>query len=203
MGGCVPRRYRMDQRAAAVEQTRQRIVDAAMALHAAQGIVGTSYEEIADRAGTAPATVYRHFPSLGHLLPACARSIQVLRPVTPEHAAETFAHLHRPEQRLQVLVRGTCDCYARDEGWLTAARGEEGLVPALREIARTQRENLHRLVEAALADTDAGEDVMRVVAALLDFPVWKSLREAGLDEGEAADQILDLVRHRLAREGMF
>ncbi len=79
----MPRRYRMDARAASVEQTRRRIVEAAKILHADQGILGTSYEEIARRADVAPATVYRQFPTLSDLLPACACSIHVLQPPSP------------------------------------------------------------------------------------------------------------------------
>ena len=73
----MPRRYRMKNRATAVEETQERIVAAAKELHADQGVQGTSYDEIAQRAGVAQATVYRHFPSLEDLIPACARSIVV------------------------------------------------------------------------------------------------------------------------------
>ncbi|WP_322818888.1 helix-turn-helix domain-containing protein [Tepidiforma sp.] len=110
----------MRARAATVQRTRQRIVDAAMGLHAEQGVIGTSYEQIAERAGIAQATVYRHFPTSADLLPACARSIHVLRPVTPELAAEIFRGVERPSLRMEVLVRGTCECYDRDGGWLRA-----------------------------------------------------------------------------------
>lgn len=199
----MPRRYRLRARAAKVEETRRRIVAASTALHAEQGILATSYEHIARRAGTAPATVYRHFPSLNELLPACAQSIHVLRPLSPEQAADTFRGVDGLELRLRVLVLGTCECYARDQGWLQAARREETLVPVLQEIARVQRQNLRLLVHAALAGSGASEVVERVVAALLDFPVWQSLRDVGLTEDDAAEQILALVRAHLMREGLL
>ncbi len=199
----MPRRYRMSARAAAVEQTRQRIIAASMDLHAEQGILGTSYEEVAERADTSPATVYRHFPSLDELLPACAPSIQVLRPLAPGQADELFSDLKRPTLRMEVLVRGTCDCYARDHGWLNAARREEDLVPALGDIATTQRENLRLLTEAALAGHDVSARTLRAIVALIDFPFWKLLRDAGASDAEAADQILELVRDQLAKEDVF
>lgn len=199
----MPRRYRMAARAARVAETRRRIVAASMALHAAQGILATSYEQIARQAGTAPATVYRHFPSLDDLLPACAQTVHVLRPLTPEQAADTFRGLDGLELRLRVLVTGTCECYARDAGWLQAARREEGLFPALQEIARVQRHNLRLLAAAALAGTGAGERTLQVVAALLDFPIWQALRDAGLGEEETAAEILALVRAHLLREGVL
>lgn len=199
----MPRRYRLRARAAKVEETRRRIVAASTALHAEQGILATSYEQIARRAGTSPATVYRHFPSLDDLLPACAQTVHVLRPLTPAQAADTFRDLDGLELRLRVLVLGTCECYARDAGWLRAARREEGLFPALQEIARVQRHNLRLLAGAALAGTRAGERTLQVVAALLDFPVWQALRDAGLGEEESAAEILALVRAHLMREGML
>lgn len=199
----MPRRYHMEARAAAAQETQRLIVEAAKALQAEQGILGTSYEEIARRAGTAQATVYRHFPSLADLLPACARSIYVLQPLTPERAAETFAGMQHPLLRAEVLVRGTCECYARDAGWLHAARREEDLLPALHEIVRVQRESLRLLVHVALHGTGVSERTVQVVAALVDFPVWKSLRDAGLSDAEVADELLELVRVQLIREGVL
>jgi|FLYL01.1.fsa_nt_gi AcrR family transcriptional regulator len=192
----------MTARALATERTRRRIVEAAMSLHAEQGVLATSYEEIARRAGTAPATVYRHFPTLAHLLPACARSIHVLQPVTSELAADLFRGLERPSSRLEVLVRGTCECYERDGAWLRAARHEEHVLEPLEELARRQRENLALLVRAALEGTNASERTGRVLAALIDFPVWEALQAAGLSPAEATEQVLDLVRDQLAKEGI-
>jgi AcrR family transcriptional regulator len=185
-----------------VAETRRRILAAAMDLHAVQGVQGTSYEEIARRAGVAPATVYRHFPSLDDLVPACARSIQVLQPATPALIASLFQGLRRPAQRLEWLVRGTCQCYERDQGWLHAARREGDLVPALGEVVRVQDETLRTLVRAALDGSGADERTVRVVAALVGFPFWKSLRDAGLSAAEAEEQILELARDQLARIGV-
>ncbi len=198
----MPRRYRMDARAASVEQTRRRIVEAAKILHADQGILGTSYEEIARRADVAPATVYRQFPTLSDLLPACARSIHVLQPPSPEAMARLFRDLPRPLQRLELLVRGTCDCYVQDQGWLAAAHREEALVPVLGEIIQVEQENLRLLVRAALEGTGASERLERVLVALIDFPVWQSLRRAGLSNAQAADQIVDLVRDQVSKENI-
>ncbi len=188
--------------ALATERTRQRIVEAAMALHAEQGVLATSYEQIAERAGTAPATVYRHFPTLADLLPACARSIHVLQPVSPQLTADLFRGLERPSSRLEVLVQGTCECYERDGAWLRAARHEEHVLKPLEELARRHRENLALLVRAALEGTNASERTARVLAALIDFPVWEALQAAGLSPAEATGQVLGLVRDQLAKEGI-
>jgi AcrR family transcriptional regulator len=192
----------MGARASAVADTRRRILDAAKELHAEHGLVATTYGDVARRAGVALATIYRHFPRLEELIPACASTIHVLRPATPELAREIFGDERRPLARLELLLRGTCDCYARDAGWLRAARGEEDALPALRGVARVQRENLLLLVRAALEGTAASERTVRLLVALLDFPFWRSLRDAGFDEQEATQEVWALVRQQLGHEGI-
>jgi len=85
----------MAAREQAVDATRRRIVDAAIALHARHGVLATNWEEIAERAGVSTATVYRHFPSLEELIPACARSAfeAGAQLPSPEQAATAFARL--------------------------------------------------------------------------------------------------------------
>jgi AcrR family transcriptional regulator len=198
----MPRRYRMSARAMAVEETKDRIVEAAKELHADHGVQGTSYEEIAFQAGVAQATVYRHFPSLEDLIPACASSIEVLQPLTPEAAAALFEGKPHPLGRLEMIIRGTCDCYERDDGWLQAARREGDLIPALSEVIQVEQKSLRTLIRTALADTSVNERSVQVLAALIDFPLWKSLRDEGLSTSEATCQVLELVRDHLAKENL-
>ncbi len=198
----MPRRYKMRARATAVEETKTRIVQAAKELHAEQGVQGTSHIEIADKAGVALATVYRHFPSLADLIPACASSIVVLQPLTSEAITAIFLGRNQPLQRLEWIIQGTCDCYERDEAWLQAARREGDLIPTLTEIVREQQKSLRMLVQVALEGTGVNERNVQVLAALLDFPLWKSLRDMGLTPTEASDQVLELVRDYLAKENL-
>src|SRR5215216_956195 len=95
------RKYDMSRRAAATEQTRRRIVQATMSLHDEQGIAATSWEEIAQRAGVGVGTVYRHFPSLDELLPACgAPTMQRLAAPDPRDAPARFAGVDNAADRL-------------------------------------------------------------------------------------------------------
>src|SRR5207237_10029100 len=68
-----PRRYRMVQRAAAVDKTRDQIIRAAVAVQAKHGIAETSWASIGGAAQVSTATVDRHFPSLDSMVPACPR----------------------------------------------------------------------------------------------------------------------------------
>lgn len=173
-----------------------------MTLHGAQGVLATSYEQIAQRAGTAPSTVYRRFPTLADLWPACDRFIHVLQPVTPELVAEIFRGLDRSSSRMEALVGGTGGCYERGGAWLRAARYEEHLFEPLGELARVRRTNLALLGRAALPGTSASERATRLTAALIDFPEWEVPRVAGLNAAEATEQVLELVRDQRTNEGI-
>src|SRR5688500_12570201 len=109
-----PRNYDMSKRAAAVAQTRQRIVDATLELHGEQGIAATSWDDIAARAGVGVGTVYRHFPSLDELIPACGEiTKQVVALPDPSRLPALFEDATEPAERIARLVRETFAIYER------------------------------------------------------------------------------------------
>jgi AcrR family transcriptional regulator len=55
-----------------LSQTRQRIVEATVALHGSVGPAATTIAAIADRANVTRLTVYRHFPDETTLFNACS-----------------------------------------------------------------------------------------------------------------------------------
>lgn len=65
------RRYRMRKRLEDVEETRRRIVEAAVKLHGSVGPSHTTFSAVAERAGVQRSTVYRHFPDEEALFGAC------------------------------------------------------------------------------------------------------------------------------------
>src|SRR3954453_12990085 len=67
-----PRKYEMKKRAERRQETRQRIVEAAVALHSELGPSRTSVSAIAERAGVQRHTVYAHFPDERELALACS-----------------------------------------------------------------------------------------------------------------------------------
>jgi len=197
----MPRRYQMATRERAVQETRQRIIDAAISLHAQRGVIATNWEEIAERAGVSTATVYRHFPSLGELVPACARTAFEAGASlpTPAQAAAAFAGLTRPAPRIERLIRESCRCYELGAGWLAAARRDAKSVPALDRAVRLQDRVLGVLIQAALGDAFVDAQTMSVIKALIDFPFWKALTDAGVATETVPQVINDLVRSRLQK----
>lgn len=191
-----PRRYQMGTRAEAVAQTRARIVGAAKALHAERGVVPTGWDDIAVRAGVSTATVYRHFPSLSELIPACARSVfDIIEPPGLDEAALRFPAGSSSGDRLEHLVRASCQCYAKGREWLHAAHRERDFVAELDAALQVLDDSLMVLVAAA-ADRPLSRIELRSLFALCDFPFWWSLTAAGLTDSQAEEEIVQLVRLR-------
>jgi AcrR family transcriptional regulator len=115
------RKYELKRRAERQDQTRQRIVDAAIALHTTIGPARTTVSAIAERAGVQRHTVYSHFPDERSLGLACS-GCHVERHPLPDAAA--WQEITDPERRLR---RGFEEVYAY------YARTGEGLAPILRD----------------------------------------------------------------------
>ena len=75
----------MERRADGAEETRQRILEATMALHTEQGVLATSHKDIAGRADVSVGTVYHHFPNVDSLVTACGAHVGEALPIpTPD-----------------------------------------------------------------------------------------------------------------------
>jgi AcrR family transcriptional regulator len=183
----------MGARADAVAATRARVIDAAKKLHAQRGVQATSFEDIARVSEVSLATVYRHFPSLKELIPACAQSVfDLIRPPTLDEASVRFAALKTPRERLSQLARWSIHCYALGEAWLHAAYRERDFVPELDAALEIIQGSLRVLIRAA-ADRRLRKSQEAALFALLDFPFYKSLLSAGLDRKNAERTVARLV----------
>lgn len=190
----------MERRTAAVEETRRRIVDAALALHAEQGILTTNWEDIARRADVSPATVYRHFPSLDHIVTACGERVHaVSRPPDAETAKQLFVGAERLAERVDRLVRELHGFYERGAPNIDVARREQHLLPQLAVDVARQHAVREALVREALRAQEPDEQTIRVASALTDFPVWKALSDRGLQKEVVTDAVRELLLCSLDR----
>ena len=98
------RPYELKRRAERQEETRQRIVDAAIELHSTIGPNATTVTQLAERAGVSRVTVYRHFPDEDALALACSGKYFAGHPF-PDHAA--WAAIKEPGDRLRVALKET------------------------------------------------------------------------------------------------
>ncbi len=197
-----PRQYNMGARAAAVAKTRTAIVLAARQLHAERGLVATSWDDIAERAEVSTATVYRHFPSLAELVPACAQTVfDLIQPLNPEQAAGVFASVERAADRFEHIARSSAHCYQAGADWLHAAHRERDFLPELEAAMGVIEDSLRQLVTTA-----AGRRLTKADHALLfvvcDFPLWWSLSSSGLSDRLTEEAMVRLVLQEVEHIGL-
>jgi AcrR family transcriptional regulator len=187
------RDYRMRKRAEGFEATRERIVEATAALHYEQGVTATSYVQIAERAGVGPATVYRHFPTLGALVEACGASVwDAIRPPLPENAPAAFAGLDTRRRRLERLVAELDAFYDRAAVRLGIAARDRDRVPELDAFLRQVDAGVQALVREALG-AGPSEAAIRLATALTDVSVWLSLKRVDAPPAEFQRTIVRLL----------
>ncbi|TMC63210.1 MAG: TetR/AcrR family transcriptional regulator [Chloroflexota bacterium] len=191
-----PRAYRMTRRAAANAETRRRIVDAAIALHAQKGVLGTSWPDIAKRADVALGTVYRHFPSLDQLVPACT-SENALRTKPP--GPSILVGLTRPQERIGQFVQELFAFYGRTAPWTPRAGIDRHEIPVLDSILSRREAALKALVEETLGPLRRRRHALEAALALTDFGVWRSLTHSGLSTEAAARLITEMLMTWLTR----
>lgn len=191
------RRYKMKARAEQQDETRQRIVDAAIELHQTVGPMVTRISDVAREAGVGRVTVYRHFPDEPSLARACSGHYLAQHPA-PD--LERWRLLTDPGQRLRT---GLAEAYAYH-------RSTEAMMSRALSQARD-----HEVVQPVLAYWRAAADVLtepwsargrrrhRLRAAILlaiSFETWRSLtRDSELTDAEAAEVAVGLVTAQVSR----
>jgi AcrR family transcriptional regulator len=183
----------MDKRKAAMEETRQRILEATLALHSEKGIFGTSWQDIAKRADVSVGTVYKHFPSLDELVPACGELMYAItRPPSLEDAPQIFAGASSLKERLGRLVSELFDFYERGASYIETDFQERQL-PAVQEWEAYMRATIAGLVREALVPAGPDERTVQAVSALLDFYTFKSFLDREIPKEQAAKTINELL----------
>lgn len=188
-----PRKYTMGKRRAAVEETRQRILEATLVLHSEKGIFGTSWQDIAHRADVSVGTVYKHFPSLEELVPACGELMyDITRPPSLEDAPRIFAGADLLEERLRRLISELFDFYERGAPYIETDFQERRL-PAVAEWEAYMRTIIEGLVREALVSVGPDEDTVQAVSAVLDFYTFKSFLNREIQKEQAAKTVGDVL----------
>src|SRR5688572_14567863 len=126
--GCiVARTYTKKRRARSEDETRQRIVESAVALHQQEGGNAT-ITAIAERAGVGRVTVYRHFPDELSLLTACTSHYLALNSPPDLNA---WAAIADPLARLKHGLAETYAYHRQTGAMMTVAEREVAANPVL------------------------------------------------------------------------
>lgn len=191
------RPYRLRKRAERAEETRRRIVEATLALHAEVGIASVGVRDIAEKADVGIGTVYHHFPTYDDVIRGCAQRVQELT-VPPE--ASIFNGFDRPDDRLRVLVRELFAYYARYH-WFGRTRCDRYRLPLVELIVGRREQHIEGLVREGLRPLSADEQPVRLVVALTDFGVYESLSRRGVPADVAAAEVAGILVAALATGG--
>jgi AcrR family transcriptional regulator len=189
------RSYELKQRAARQEETRQRIVEAAVELHTTLGPSRTTVKAIAERAGVTRPTVYAHFPDDRSLFLACSGHV---REEAPLPDAAPWRALADPGERLAAALRSLYDYYERLEPLLGNVERDAAAMPLVAEMdgyrVRYLEEVRDLLLEGRAGRGAARARLRRALGHALEFSTWQSLvRRQGCPKEEAVRLMLVFV----------
>lgn len=171
------------------ESTREAILDSAMTMLREEPTSPISHEAIAERSGIAARTVYRHFPTRGHLGAALWARIRddtgTRWPTTEADIAPAVRAQFAQFEKHQAFVRATMFASAtsdsRSHGY---AEGRAAFAQSLAALSRD------------LSPAE-GRRLIALCLAIYSAPFWQMLRDRGqlsaVEAREAAAMALDAV----------
>jgi AcrR family transcriptional regulator len=152
------------------------VLEAALAL-LQEGVIDPTVEQITERSGVSPRSVFRYFDSLDDMRSAVIRLHQDrVRPLLELEPAGSLG------ERAERLVTTRASLYEQIEGVARAARLREPHVPAIADDLRRIRRVLHDQVrvqfdpELAPRGVEEVERLLGVLDVVLSFESWDLLR---------------------------
>lgn len=193
------RSYVQGKRAESAEETRQRIVDATVALHEELGPSQTTISAIAERAGVQRLTVYRHFPDEKSLFAACTGQWGAEHPF-PDLAA--WSGLRDPRERAERALRTLYAYYRSTERMWAVCHRDEAEVAAVRKPMTEFRAYVDAVADdlaKAWARGRAPADLRATLRHAVQFTTWASLVGDGLDDARAVRLALTWIGAAVGR----
>jgi AcrR family transcriptional regulator len=187
------RTYELKRRAERQDETRRRIVDAAVELHTTVGPARTTVQAIAEKAGVTRPTVYAHFPDARSLLEACSGHV---RATIPPPDATPWQSISDPRERLVAALGELYGYYARLEPLLENIQRDADVMPLVAEMtayrARYLEEVRDLLLQGWATHRGGKARLRRVIGHALEFGTWQSLvRRQRCTAGEAVQLMVD------------
>jgi AcrR family transcriptional regulator len=187
----------MRKRAEQVDETRQRIVEAAVRLHGTVGPAATTIAGIAAEAGVTRLTVYRHFADDEALYAACSAR-WLSRQQLPE--PDRWLRVANPADRLRAGLADLYRFYRQGEGMLTRLYRDKAALPeTVRAGIETDDLNYREVMLEPFAATGERRRRLRaVIGHSAAFATWRSLCiDNDLSDREAITAMTTLV-HTIA-----
>ena len=189
------RTYELKRRAERREETRRRIVDAAVELHTTLGPRRTSVQAIAGRAGVTRPTVYAHFPDARALFEACSGHV---RATVPPPDPAPWRAISDPTARLETALRELYSYYERLEALFDNVERDAAVMPIVAELNADRVRYLAGirdvLVDAWPVRGKRRTRLGRALGHALEFATWQSLvRRQGCSTAEAVRLMVALA----------
>ncbi len=186
------RPYTLKRRAERQDETRQRIVDAAIEFHQTIGPAATTISQIAERAGVGRVTVYRHFPDELTLARACSgQYFERNQPPDPERwRASADA-----EERLRTALRETYAYHRATRQMISHVLADARDHPVMAPYHEHWQRATDMLVEPWPVRGRQRKTLRAAIALALSFDTWRTLSEDhGLTDPQAVKLMLRLAR---------
>jgi AcrR family transcriptional regulator len=188
----VARKYELRKRAERQEDTRRRIVEAAVDLHGTVGPVKTTVSAIADRAGVQRHTYYRHFPDDRSLMLACSGLYASRNPLPDPDPWRAVAD---PDTRLRRGLDELYAYYESNEPMLSNVTRDAEIDPLTAEAAELRFGPGRDAIRAVLAKGRRSKRALALLDVALAFSTWRMLvRYGGLSRKEAVETMVAAVR---------
>jgi len=185
------RRYEQKERARRKEQTRERIVEAAVELHTSLGPARTTISGIAERAGVERHTVYAHFPDELTLYRACSSHWAAQHPL-PDF--EALATIEDPSRRLRRALDEIYGWYDSVELDLALILRDSSVVPVVADVFGETTIEFAKLAEALAHGWPRRKGVKAAIGHTLEFETWRSLvRRQSLTQAQAVETMSRFV----------
>jgi len=168
----------MKARARQQQETRERIVDAAVALHEELGPAATTISALAERAGVQRLTVYRHFSGEDEIFQACSSKW------FGQHPPPDMGQFQQADsaERTFAILRALYRYYQDTQGMWRSLYRDRDQMQSLEAPMHSFEEYLQGVADAILASL-AGRRTRRLKATVghaVRFSTWTSLDEQGL-----------------------
>jgi AcrR family transcriptional regulator len=186
------RRYQLKQRAKSQAETRQKIVEAAIELHQANGPAATSMRDVAERAGVGTVTVYRHFADDMELLGACSGTYFQRHPFPDLEAWQRVPDAH---ERFRLGLRQSYAFHRETEPMIGRVLDDVRHLPIMDPYYAYWASAADVLLDAFPEPRRGDRNLRAAIALALRFETWLVLaRDGELSDEQAVDLMERLIR---------
>ena len=188
------RKYTKTRRAEQQDETRDRIIEAIVALHEEFGPANTSIKAVAEKAGVQRLTVYRHFPDDASIFQACTSHWLKLNP-PPDFV--DWVNIENADEQTYTVLLAFYRYYRQTEKMWSGAYRDVEEIEALRNVMAGFETFLDQVRDNLLASWKVnGKRKKQLSITLrhsLRFTSWQSLKRENLNDKQITELVMSWI----------